>query len=601
MRIIFTPLLLILFFISCAQDGSLDISYGSSGKAVVFPTMPAVYERNKIVLLSDGLHFLQCFTASNASNDFGMVRYNMDGSVDPTFGTSGYITTDLGGDDHVYAMTVTSTGKIILAGSSSGQFAIARYNSDGTLDATFNTTGKRVLAIGTNAVINAVVESGNVITVGGTSQQGTNFDFSLARFTSTGTLDATFGTGGIVTTSINGTSDDGINSIALQTDSKIVAAGNTTSGGVSQFALARYTTAGTLDAGFGVGGIVTTAIGTTDDAANAVAIQNTTGKIVAAGSSFNGVDYDFAIVRYTSTGTAELTTTKAIGSLDDIAYDVAIQSDGKILVAGSTETGASQLNAPNDFVIMRLNTDGSTDITNFGDNPGTGTTTIDFGLAPVSDDNGYDIALGSNFIMFGGMASGGLGASTGGLATARLFNSSLVLPVHLMGFTASKLSQSVTLSWQSVNELGVDSYEIERSSDGTHFSKIGVVTATSSNNSIKKYSFEDFHPASINFYRLKIINTSSRPEYSMMIIVRFEIGRSLLASPNPVRSTLNLQITQPKGPVSVQLFDVSGRLVNKAQFHSDGSTFSTAINMSNLHRGIYLVKVNNEVVKLIKE
>jgi uncharacterized delta-60 repeat protein len=600
MRIIFTPLLLILFFISSAQDGSLDISYGSSGKAVTFPTMPAVYERNKIVLLSDGLHFLQCFTASNTNNDFGMVRYNMDGSVDPTFGTNGYITTDLGGDDHVYAMTVTSLGKIILAGTSSGQFAIARYNSNGTLDATFNTTGKRLVTIGTNAVINAVVESGGVITVGGTSQQGSNFDFSLARFANGGTLDATFGTGGIVTTSINGTSDDGINSVALQTDGKLVAAGNTTSGGVTRFALVRYTTIGTPDAGFGVNGVVTTSIGISDDAANAVAIQSTTGKIVAAGSSFNGVDYDFAIVRYTSTGTAELTSTTPIGSLDDVAYDVAIQPDGKILLAGSSETGTNPANAPNDFAIIRLKTDGTPDVT-FGDNPGTGTTTIDFGLAPVSDDNGYDIALGSNFIMFGGMASGGLGAGTGGLATARLFNSSLVLPVHLMGFTASKLSQSVALYWQSANELGVDSYEVERSSDGAHFSKIGSVTATSRNDYIKKYSFEDFHPATVNFYRLKIINTSSRPEYSVMLIVRFENGRALLASPNPVRNTLNLQITQPKGSVSVQLFDVSGRLVKKAQFQSEGLTFSTAINVSNLHRGIYFVKVNNEVAKLIKE
>ncbi|MBI5810818.1 MAG: hypothetical protein HZB21_06495, partial [Deltaproteobacteria bacterium] len=117
-----------------------------------------------------------------------------------------------------------------------------------------------------------------------------------------GALDAAFGAGGKVTTAI-GTSHDNAGAVAIQSDGKIVAAGSSSNGnGVDyDFALVRYDTNGALDAAFGAGGKVTTAFGTSDDYAFAVAIQSD-GKIVAAGSSWNGADLDFALARYDTGG-----------------------------------------------------------------------------------------------------------------------------------------------------------------------------------------------------------------------------------------------------------------------------------------------------------
>jgi uncharacterized delta-60 repeat protein len=593
MRIIFTPLLVILFFVSNAQDGSLDINYGSFGKEVTGGPLPVVNEQQRIfILTSDANKILHSFTFNNAgTDDFGMAEYDESGAVVTGFGTNGFVTTDFGGDDHAYGMTFSSN-QIIQVGTSIntstgvGSFAIARYSSGGVLDVTFDGDGKVVTGIGEYAVATSVVQSGGVIYVGGYSQNATthNFEFTLARYQSSN--GAFLGT----TTTVIGTNAY-INSIALQPDGKIVAAGYTSTGSVYQFALARYNSDGTLDvAGFGSGGIVTTQVLTNNDIAYDVAVQSN-GNIVAVGSADNGSNLDFAVARYSSGGALDLAfngsgkVTMSIGAGDDVAYSAAIQSDGKILVAGTT------VGSTNDFAITRLNTGGTID-TNFGETAGSGMTIIDF--SGTSSDWGYDIALGNNYIMFGGYSDNALG-------TARLLTSSVTLPVHLITFTASKLSRSIDLNWQSANEKNVQSFEIQRSTDGIHFIKIGSVAAAGNSNYVRNYSFEDQQPVALNFYRLRIINTDNSVEYSKLVIMKFENNTSLQAFPNPVRNSLNLQITQPKGTIGLQLFDISGRLIREYQLQSNGSTISTSVNISNLVKGVYLIKANDQVIKIIKE
>jgi uncharacterized delta-60 repeat protein len=597
MRIIFTPFLLVLFFISKAQDGSLDVfNYGTSGKEVTGTPLPVVNEQQRIfILTSDANKILHSFTSNNAgTDDFGVAEYDESGAVVTTFGTSGFVTTNFGGDDHAYGMTVSPSSQIIQVGTSIntstsvGSFAIARYSSGGVLDASFDGDGKNTTLFAgyEYAVATSVVQNGTVIYVGGYSQNATthNTEFALARYQSSNGAFI-----GVTTTAI-GTNAQ-INAIALQPDGKIVAAGYTLTGGVYQFALARYNSDGSLDAsGFGTSGIVTTQVLTNNDVAYDVAVQST-GNIVAVGSAHNGTNLDFAIARYSSGGVLDVSfdgdgkQTIPVGAGNDVAYSVAIQSDGKVLVAGTT-TGTT-----NDFAITRLNTDGSIDASNFGETS-PGFTIIDF--TGTSNDQGYDIALGNNYIMFGGYSDNALG-------TARMLNSSVILPVHLISFTASRLSNLITLNWQSANEKNVQSFEIQRSSDGIRFTKIGSITAAGNSNYIKNYSFEDQQPTTINFYRLRVINTDNSVEYSNIIVVRFENSVSLQAFPNPVRNSLNLQITQPKGRINIQLFDVSGRLVKAVELESSGSTISTSINVSNLIKGVYLLKANDQVIKLVKE
>ena len=182
-------------------------------------------------------------------------------------------------------------------------------------------------------------------------------------FPQAGSLDPTFNGSGYVTTDFSGNTDLG-NAMAIQTDGKIVVAGQTTNGSVIGFAVTRYNTNGTLDNTFGIGGKVITSIGSSYDAANAIALQ-TDGKIVVAGYSDDGTNFNFAIVRYSTNGTLDNTfgtggkVTTPLGSSWSIAQAVKIQSNGKILVAGSSY----ESDTTNSFTVVRYNTNGTLDNT----------------------------------------------------------------------------------------------------------------------------------------------------------------------------------------------------------------------------------------------
>src|SRR5581483_7111003 len=166
--------------------------------------------------------------------------------------------------------------------------------------------------------------------------------------------------GGKVTTPI-GSGTDVAQAVALQPDGKIVAAGNSISGFTDRFALGRDNPNGSLDTSFDGDGKLTTAIGGSDDVAFAVALQPD-GKIVAAGQSFNGSNDDFALARYNANGSLDTSfdgdgkQTTAFGSGNDDAYAVAIQPDGKIVAAGYGLVGSVS-----EFALARYNPDGSLD------------------------------------------------------------------------------------------------------------------------------------------------------------------------------------------------------------------------------------------------
>jgi uncharacterized delta-60 repeat protein len=183
--------------------------------------------------------------------------------------------------------------------------------SPGELDLTFGTNGTVLTDLFNNDstdLANAVAlqPDGKIVVAGG-SNSGGSFDFALARYNANGTLDNTFGVirignvvahSGSVTTAFSSNSRDEAFAVALQPDDKIVAAGDSFSGGSDDFALARYNANGTLDATFGSGGTVTTDLGSFSDGATAIAIQKRDGRIVVAGDSDAGGSFDFALARY---------------------------------------------------------------------------------------------------------------------------------------------------------------------------------------------------------------------------------------------------------------------------------------------------------------
>ena len=328
------------------------------------------------------------------------------GDLDPAFGTGGKVLTPIGsGNDQGFSVTVQSDGKVVVSGTSfigtNSDFALARYTSTGALDPTFGTGGKVTTPIGSAQAygFSVALQSDGKIVVAGAAHNGTNFDFALVRYTSAGALDPTFGTGGKVITPIGSSDDNGV-SMALQRDGKIVVAGYSYSGTAHyDFALVRYTSTGALDTTFGTGGKVITPVGSSDDQGRSVAVQSD-GKIVVAGYAFNGLAYyDFALVRYTSTGALDTTfgsggkvITSFIGNSGDYGRSVAVQSDGKIVVAGYTENATTT-----DFALVRYTSAGALDPT-FGTS-GKVTTPVGsaraYGLSVALQINGKIIVAGS--------------------------------------------------------------------------------------------------------------------------------------------------------------------------------------------------------------
>jgi uncharacterized delta-60 repeat protein len=363
----------IIFFFTnfiIAQDGVLDPTFGTGG-TVMTHIGPTHDWAESVAIQSDGKIVVVGYSRDDISNRyFTLVRYNSDGSLDTGFGSGGKVTTSVGVglQDEAYSVAIQSDGKIVVTGHStiSANFvtALVRYNSNGSLDASFGSGGKVTTLIGSlHSYGNGLaIQSDGKIVVAGSSSDGSTSEFALARYNSNGSLDAGFGSGGKVNSSFGPFGGWGT-SLAIQSDGKIVVAGVSYDGSQYDFALARYNINGSLDAGFGSNGKVITPIGLNDDRIFSVAIQSD-GKIVVAGESHNGTNYDFSLARYNSNGSLDVgfgingKLITPVGLTFDVGYGVAIQSDGKIVVAGYS---ISNVGSQQNFAIVRYNSSGSLD------------------------------------------------------------------------------------------------------------------------------------------------------------------------------------------------------------------------------------------------
>lgn len=381
-------LLIIIVKFSLAQSGTLDPTFGSGG---IFlsngapygqPLGMAIQPDNKIVVLGNYSNFLMLRLNTDGSydNSFGtggqvlspvagsgwavaiqsdsnivvagfnnstqasvVARHLTNGNLDNTFGTSGKVVTKVGGNCSSKAVAIQSDGKILAAGMTSTggtDMMVLRYNTNGTLDSTFDNDGIVTTALGFSYdYANSVSQQpdGKIVVAG--SAGNSTFDFAVVRYNSNGSLDSTFGVNGKVATDFNNSDDQGYG-MKLQSDGKIVVAGTSSANGNYAFAIARYNTDGTLDNNFGTNGKTITGAPGHNWYCNAVDIQQD-GKIIAVGRSpFASANEMFTTVRYDSTGildnafgTGGIVFTD-LTSADDYANGVAVQNDGQILVVG---------------------------------------------------------------------------------------------------------------------------------------------------------------------------------------------------------------------------------------------------------------------------
>jgi len=327
------------------SNGTLDAGFDGDGIAITdvggddrYPSV-AIQNDGKIVV-----------TASSSISDFVTIRYNSNGTLDSTFGGDGIVTTDVAGiDDESYSVVVQSDQKIVVGGvfhnGSNYHAAVVRYNSDGTLDTGFGGDGKVTASISGSQIDwcyqIALQSDGKIVLALHTYSSGSTGDVAVIRLNSDGSADTNFSGDGQVKTPISG-ADSYATSIVVQPDGKIVVAGTALVSGNDSLLVVRYNSDGSLDTGFSSDGIVMASLGKNiSNPYSRVALQSD-GKIVAIEGNGN----DFLVWRYTCDGALDSDfdsdgkVATDISGLDNCA-DVTLQGDGKIVVAGSSYDGTN--------------------------------------------------------------------------------------------------------------------------------------------------------------------------------------------------------------------------------------------------------------------
>jgi uncharacterized delta-60 repeat protein len=400
--------------------GALDSTFGGDGKVTTdFGASDLGYG---VAVQPDGKVIVAGLTSSSADTSFAIVRYDTDGSFDPTFGAEGTVRTDFtpSSSEGAYSVALQADGKIVVAGGvaipGSGtdvDFALARYNPNGILDPSFDGDGKVVTdfaAADDGAFSVAVQPDGKIVVAGVSRPAGSGpFDFAVARYNPDGSPDSSFDGDGKTTTPIADGSNDSASDLAIQTDGKIVVGGTYFQLGSGGAVLVRYAADGSLDSSFdGDGKAVLSSVTARIDG---LALQSD-GKIVTTGQPASGSG-NFSVTRFNSNGSLDTTfgsggTAVAPFDLSASSNAVAIQRDGKIVAGGTGPEG-------HDFAVARFQPGGSLD-TRFGS--GGIVQTVLAGLA--GSDIGSDLAVAADGkIVLAGSTSSSSSAPVFDFATAR--------------------------------------------------------------------------------------------------------------------------------------------------------------------------------------
>ena len=398
------PLLLVMISgITYSAPGDLDTTFNPPYGVITYDGGIRRDWGGAVAIQADGKIVVAGGSFTNPrSSDVLVLRYNADGSPDKSFGTNGVVTYDGGSIDSGWAMAIQPDGKIVVAGNThtvgSGRdydLLVLRYNADGSLDNSFGADGIVTYDGGSEHEYGravAIQPDGKIVVAGGTGIVSYG-DLLVLRYNADGSFDSSFGTNGVAT--YRGTGNDFAWSAAVQPDGKIVVAGESSNGSDQDVLVLRYDADGSLDHGFGTHGVITYDSGSGYDYAESVAIQPD-GKIVVAGW---GQGWDVLLFRYNADGSLD----HSFGTNGVVAYEgedgdciaVAIQPDGKIVATGLTYNGRDA-----DVGVFRYNADGSPD-NSFGTNgvatyDGGGSNEYVWAVAIQSDGNIVIAGEGNN-------------------------------------------------------------------------------------------------------------------------------------------------------------------------------------------------------------
>jgi uncharacterized delta-60 repeat protein len=594
-------LFLFLLFASnnaLSQNVPLDSSFGSNGIAA---SLVGNYSQGRAIIIQPNGKIVIGGTA--------LVRLNSSGTYDSTFNLNGIVSSVLGGrigsvyNNIIYGIALQPDGKIVIAGTTSAsQFAVSRYETDGKIDSSFGVNGMVSTAFSNRiglAYAVAIQSDGKIIAGGSiansassTSPQGV----AIARYKTNGILDSTYGVDGRVIFSLNNSSNVQASifaaGVALRSDDEMYVAIS----GIGQFAGALFKTNGSLDSTFDGDGIATAAVGAYIDHSVAIALQQD-GKIVLAGTATgdifsNSYPY-FGLVRFNVNGTLDTSfnhtgKVKTNVNYDDFGMSVAIQQDGKIVVGGYGHTSRGY------YALARYNIDGSLNIKATKDV----TTESLGGIA-------YAMALDQNRIYLTGNSDrhvSGFPSFQHQITTVAYSQNLLTtLPLRLLHFDVALKGLLATCSWQTTEEVNTSHFVIQRSSDGRNFEMIGNVQAKG--NALNNlYSYSDALSKAMCencsfFYRLQMVDKDGNFTYSNIEKVKLNHLKLVTIAPNPAKDFIYVTGSNAK---ILNIFDNSGRLITKRKIN----TVNQSIDISTLPKGHYIIKVvdvhgNSQVEKLV--
>ncbi len=376
-------------FVRLQADGTLDPTFADDGLALTSAGDNTVLYSG--ALCPDGK--LAGAGADGTFTNFLVVRASASGLPDASFGTDGVVITSVASNyGYAQSLVVQPDGKIVVAGFASDNgtdytWVVIRYNVDGSLDSSFGVAGKATITwtSGDNEAYGiALLASGKLVVTGYAFDAGLGYSVvAVVQLLANGTLDPAFGTSGKVTTNLGAGGDAIAGSVVVQPDGKIIWAGEQRAPGATarRAVLVRYNTDGSLDTTFSTDGIVIQVLGLHDELLSRPALQPD-GKIVVAGTSVpSGSNHNYLLARFNTNGTLD-TTFATVGYVlldwgalsDGHAYGLALLPDGQIIQGGSIAAG---------MALARYSSSGVLDLT-FGEN---------MASAPLIDHSGAKVNL----------------------------------------------------------------------------------------------------------------------------------------------------------------------------------------------------------------
>lgn len=450
--------------------GSIDPAFGNGGP-IVFQAGNQHDNLNALAIQSDGKTVF-CGVgrvAATTGFNFDMVtgRRNLDGSLDSSFGTNGYVTKDFGvGSDYAYNLAIAANGRIVVVGAKSTtlndvDWVVACLDTNGDYDTTFNHTGILVLALttGNDFAYDVEIQSDNKIVIGGVSGIAgvSTTKGTLVRLNPNGSLDSTFGVNGVlVSQPAVATYSQTFKSLVLLPNGSIVAGGWSKQSSNDRLFLAGFDAFGNVDSSFGTNGIVTNS---GVEKVYSLALSN--GFIYAAGVSVTeGTLSCYTTAGLISAGFGSSGTARYTQNALNAFYGAIVQPDGKIVVAGTTGTAAFT----RDLLTVRYLSNGTVDNT-FGVS----------GSWVLSLSGGFEDLNGIAMQADGKIMVGGFGAFTDNdMILARLLNDSASIISHIGDIRNQKQTWSIYPNPAQGREI----YLVSKSGTTAAINKIAIYTST---------------------------------------------------------------------------------------------------------------------------